>query len=66
MDVNLLKSKMVLHGDGLIDLANALGITRNAMYCKMTQKYEFKQSEIAIITKRYNLTNDEIKQIFFS
>lgn len=66
MDVNLLKSKMALKGDTLNELANALNITRNALYCKMSQIYEFKQGEISIIADRYELTNDEIRKIFFS
>lgn len=65
MNVNLLRSKMVIHEDNFTKLARALEISRDALYCKMAQKRDFKQSEIAIIVERYNLTNDEIKQIFF-
>ena len=66
MDINLLKSKMALNGDNQVDLSEALDITQNSLSFKMTQKSDFKQSEIDIIAKRYNLTGDEIKQIFFN
>ena len=66
MDVNLLKSKMALNGDNQVELSDALDITPNALSFKMKQKNDFKQSEIDIIAKRYDLTGDEIKQIFFN
>lgn len=66
MDINLLRSKMALKGDTQNDLAAALGITPTALSSKMTQSYDFKQSEINTIAKRYDLTGDEIKQIFFN
>ena len=66
MDANLLKSKMALRGDTQNDLAEALNVTRPTLSFKMNQKTNFKQSEIDIITKRYDLTSDEIRQIFFN
>lgn len=66
MDMNVLKSKMTLKGDTQIDLAGALNIDKNTLCLKMNQKNDFKQSEIDMIAKRYDLTGDEIKQIFFS
>lgn len=66
MDINLLRSKMALKGDTQADLAAALEITPQALSTKMTQSYDFKQREISAIAKRYDLTGDEIKQIFFS
>lgn len=66
MNVQLLKSKMVLHGDKQEDLARVLGIEKNTIRHKLYQKNDFKQSEIKLIAERYNLTADEIKKIFFS
>lgn len=66
MDTNLLKSKMVLKGDTQNDLANALDVSRATLSFKMNQRTNFKQSEIDIITKRYELSSDEIRQIFFN
>ncbi|MBQ9737898.1 MAG: helix-turn-helix transcriptional regulator [Alphaproteobacteria bacterium] len=65
MNVNLLKSKMALNGDTQTTLAEAIGITQNAIWMKMNNRCEFKRSEIEAIAKRYNLTGDEIQQIFF-
>ena len=66
MDINLLRSKMALHGDTQSTLAEALNIAPQTLCIKLSQEYDFKQSEISIIAKRYNLTSDEIKQIFFN
>lgn len=66
MNIALLKSKMALHGDSQTDLAEALDITKNTMTNKMQKKNEFKQSEIDLIAKRYDLTADELKEIFFN
>lgn len=64
-NINLLKSKMVLKGETQIELAEELGITRPALNVKMNGKSDFKQSEIDIIAKRYELSGDELLEIFF-
>lgn len=66
MNINLLKSKMTFYGDNQVKLAEALNITTNSTSKKLLEKNEFKRSEIEIIVKRYELTGDEIKEIFFS
>ena len=66
MDANLFRSKMVAHGDTQADLAKVLSIGTNTLSFKISEKNDFKQSEIEIIAKRYNLTADEIKEIFFN
>lgn len=67
MDVLLLKSKMVLFGDENFtnSIANVLEITRQTAAAKLNGESEFTRSEIAIIAKHYNLTDTEIKKIFF-
>lgn len=65
MNEPLLKSIMVLHGDTQMELARALNINENTLGLKMRQQYEFKQSEIKLITQRYNLTDAQIAEIFF-
>lgn len=65
MNDKLLKSKMALHGDGYSELAQVLGITESTLGLKIQQKFDFKQSEIKLITERYKLTNAEIKEMFF-
>lgn len=66
MNFNKLRSKMALYGDTQRTLAEALNVSQNSMCKKLQDKFEFKRSEIEIIANRYELTNDEIKEIFFS
>lgn len=67
MNKNLLRSQMVLHGDTNVSLAKFLNISEQAFSAKINDKgTEFKQSEIAAITKRYNLTPDQVVSIFFT
>lgn len=66
MNEKLLKSKMVLHGDGRAELAQALGMTEGTLSLKLQQRFDFKQGEIKLIAERYNLTDAEIKEIFFN
>lgn len=66
MNVNLLKSKMALKGDTQFDLGKALGITKASMSVKMTGKNPFKLNEVKFIADRYELTNDEIVEIFLN
>lgn len=60
----LLKSKMILHNDTMITLADYLGINRQNTSVKVNGKREFKQSEIAKIIRRYKLSDREFRAIF--
>ena len=67
MNGKLLKSIMVLHGDTISDLAQALGISEQSTCNKINENgTEFKQGEIGKIKSRYSLTSDQIDAIFFS
>ena len=58
---------MIMHGDTTRDLANYLGISKQSTCNKINGKNtEFKQGEIALITKRYNLTPEKTEEIFFA
>lgn len=65
-NVNLLKSKMAALGytDFTSDLMKLLDISWTAASQKVNGKAEFKQSEIAILTDKLNLTGEDVKQIF--
>ena len=65
-NTRLLKAQMVLHGDTIQTLADCLGINRQNASIKVNDKRDFKQSEIAMIAKRYKLSHDDIEKIFFS
>lgn len=67
MDKNKLKSKMILNGDTGSDLAEYLSISRTTLSSKMNNNgSEFTQGEILKIKEKYNLTGNEIDEIFFS
>ena len=67
MNKLLLKSKMAAAGDTAEKLAGILQITSQTFSAKINEKKaEFTQTEIEIIAKRYNLTPDELRDIFFS
>lgn len=65
MNTNLLKAYMALRGDTLNALAEALGITRQALHNKMRGRSQFKQGEIRVICERYNLKPDDMITLFF-
>lgn len=65
INTQLLKSKMVLFNDDAKDISKAMNITTASYSAKINNKKEFKASEIEIIINRYNLTPDEIIEIFF-
>lgn len=67
MNIKELKVEMIRHDDRGGDLARALGISRQTLSRKFnSDKADFTQSEISIIQKRYNLSGERIKEIFFA
>ena len=66
MKRHLLKQKMDDNNDTMKMLAQVLDIAPNTLYKKMQGTVqEFTQTEICKITERYDLTAEEIKDIFF-
>ena len=62
-----LRSIMVLHGDTNKDLADYLGISEQSVSNKINENgTEFKQGEIARIKTKYNLSCEQIDNIFFA
>lgn len=66
MNSNILKSKIKLNKDTQENLAKYLGITNPTLSLKINGKNDFLRAEIQLIKQRYNLTPDEIDQIFFN
>lgn len=66
MNAKMLKSKMVLAGDEdfVKAIANLLEISRQTASAKLNDEREFSQTEIALISKHYNLNDEEIRKIF--
>lgn len=67
MNKTLLRSKMVLYGDNNTTLGEALRIAYQTVSAKLnnTNGAEFTQGEITTIKFRYNLTPQEVDEIFF-
>lgn len=65
---NKLESKMRLYGDTQETLAKALGISIQRLNAKINccKGADFRQREIKAIKERYNLTSQEIDEIFFN
>ena len=63
----LLESIMKLHADTGTSLAGYLGIARSTFSAKLNESRgaEFTQSEILAIKKRYQLSPEQIDQVFF-
>lgn len=67
MNSRLLRSVMVLNNDTNKTLADFLGISEVSVSNKINEiGTEFKQGEIALIKKRYNLSPEQVEEIFFS
>lgn len=66
MNTNKLRAKMALHGDTGGMLAEVLGISQQRFSAKINDNNaEFTQSEIQMIKNRYNLSPEEVDEIFF-
>lgn len=67
MDKNYLESVMKRHGDTGSTLAVYLGMARSTFSMKINENgSEFTQKEIAKIKKKYQLSADEVNDIFFA
>ena len=67
MNKELLRSVMALHGETNRDLANLLDISEQSFSAKINENgTEFKQGEIATIRNHYDLTAEQVTNIFFA
>jgi DNA-binding XRE family transcriptional regulator len=67
MNKELLRSVMSLHGETNKDLASLLSITEQSVSAKINENgSEFKQGEIAKIIDHYNLSAEQVANIFFT
>lgn len=65
MNCNLLKYYVRENHDTMEELAEAMKLHYNTVSLKLNGKREFTQQEISFISKRYNLTAEEVVKIFF-
>lgn len=66
MRLDLLNEKIKESGKTMVHLANAVGITREAFYKKLSGEFEFKLSEMNALVEDLRLTKEERDKIFFN
>lgn len=66
MNSNLLKSVIVRNGDTQEKLAEAMGLPTSALNMRINGRIEFRRNEINFIKHRYELSSEEIDNIFFT
>ncbi len=68
MNKKILRSIMILHGDTRNSLAKYLNLTPTSLSYKMNESHGrcFDKAEIEAIAKKYELTSDQITDIFFT
>ena len=68
MDKNLLNSFMARFGDTQRTLADAMGISLSRLNAKINETggAEFSQGEMGFIASRYQLSADDVVNIFFA
>lgn len=58
--------QMVKNHDNQVELAKDMGMAQSALSMRINGKIEFRQNEINFIRKRYNLSDQETIDIFFT
>ena len=66
MNTKLFKIFMVKNNDTQSRLADALGLPQSAVSDRINGKTDFRQSEINIIRMRWELSDQETVDIFFT
>ena len=66
MNSNEMKAVMKREGDTQKELAEALGLPVSGVNARINGNVDFRASEIVTIRKRYNLTDQDIGEIFFN
>lgn len=66
MNCEELKKRIDERGLKIRYIAEKLGISHEAMYNKVKGKTEFKVSEVAALAKVLNLSDKDIRSIFFA
>lgn len=65
INTKMLKAKMILNNDDAKNVSNAMNISTATFSAKLNNKQEFKTGEIEVLINRYNLTSEEVMEIFF-
>lgn len=65
MDTRKLRALLTLNGDTLADLAEVIGCSYTAISNKMAGRSDFTQPEMLKIIRQYELSSDQVNDIFF-
>lgn len=67
MNSRKFRAKMIEHGDTADTLAGFLHLARNTLYRKIRgENADFDQREILALKSRWNLSADDVDNIFFT
>lgn len=67
MDVLLFKYFAGKNGDTMRDVAKAISVSVTTMSNRLTHKRgDFSRADIVTLKKRWNLTNDQVAEIFYN
>lgn len=66
MNKRAFRAKMEYFGDTYESLATFLGLSLQSVSNKVNGNYPFNQTEISKLKEKWNLTNDEVNEIFFN
>lgn len=64
VDVNSLTKRIKLSDVSIADIAEELGLTRQALYYKLNHKAEWTYRQAIILQRLLNLNNQEMLQLF--
>ena len=65
MDHELLRYYIAIGGHELSEIQVGLGLSRSALFRKLSGVTEFKRNEIKYLIDKLNLTEDTVIKIFF-
>ena len=66
MNIELLKYFIKKNNLSVKEVADGIGMGLNAFYQRLSNKVEFKRSEMIEVKNFVGLSDDEFKQIFFN
>ena len=66
MNTKLFKIKMIENNDTQAILAEVLDLPQSAISARINGKIDFRQNEINLLRKRWNLSDSDTVDIFFT
>ena len=66
MNINMLKAQIALKGKKNSDIAELLGISKSAIYRKLSGKSDFTRKEILLLINFLGISTDRAMEIFFN